>query len=177
MNRLGRYALFLLRISPVTIYQMGVIGALFTGKPQFIVFLVGLTASDLLNLLLKEIIREPRPSGKCLVDGVETGCGIVPEYGRVSESYGMPSGHAQCLGYTATFWSILLLKSRKRHAMSLCVLLTIIALAVAWSRVRAECHSVSQVSVGLLTGGALGGTAAVVMPLLARVLGNDSSGD
>jgi membrane-associated phospholipid phosphatase len=177
MNRLGRYALFLLRITPLTIYQMGVIGALFTEEPQFIVFLVGLTASDLLNLIMKEIIREPRPSGKCLVDGIATGCGIIPEYGRVSKSYGMPSGHAQCLGYTAAFWSVLLLKSRKPRAISLCVLLVVIALVVAWSRVKTECHSVLQVSVGLLTGGALGGTGAIGMPFLARILGKDSSGD
>ena len=177
MNRLGHYALFLLRTSPATVYQLGVVGAIFTGKPQFIIFLVGLTASDILNLILKDIIREPRPSGRCLVNGTETGCGVVPEYGRVSESYGMPSGHAQCLGYTVTFWSILLLKSRKRHAIRLCGLLIVIALMVAWSRVKAKCHSVLQVSVGLLIGGALGGTAAIGMPGLARVLGKDSGGN
>ena len=174
MNKLIHYVLFILRISPVTIYQLGVIGALFTENTEFIVFLMGLTTNDLLNIILKIIIREPRPSGKCLVDGVETGCGIVPEYVRVSESYGMPSGHAQCLGFTAMFWSILLIRKKKQYMISRGVLLVIIALVVAWSRVYMECHSISQVSVGLLIGSVLGGASTLGVP---RILRNDGSGD
>ena len=145
---------------------MGIVSALFTGKQKFIVFLIGLTTSDLLNLFLKTIIRYPRPSGKCLVDGVETGCNIVPEYGKISQSYGMPSGHAQCLGYTAMFWSIITIKERKQHATSLCGFLAVIALTVAWSRVKVQCHSLSQVLVGLIIGGAIGGAAATKVPML-----------
>jgi len=148
-------ALFLLRISPLTVYQFAVGGVIFTRERVFVLFLLGLIGSELINNGLKLIIREPRPSCECRVNEIATGCSCIPEYGKVSESYGMPSGHAQLWGYTAAFWAVYLISKEKPHATAHSMLLFIVATLVAWSRVEMLCHSVRQVTVGFLIGVAI----------------------
>lgn len=148
--------MFLLRISPLTIYQLALGGAIFTKKRVFILFMLGVVGTELMNHGLKSIIRQPRPSGKGLVNSVVTGCSSIPEYGKVSDSYGMPSGHAQLWGYTAAFWALYMIQKEKPHAIAHGLLLFLAAMLVAWSRVDMLCHSVPQVVVGLALGAVTG---------------------
>jgi dolichyldiphosphatase len=177
MVQVKNIILFLLRISPLSIYQFGIVVAIFTRKPMFFVFLLGLIANDVMNFGLKTIIRQPRPSNTGIVDGIKTGCGIIPFYGEETTSFGMPSGHAQCLGYVAAFWTAYLLYERKPYALAYSVVLAAIAVAVGWSRVEMLCHNTNQVFVGLLVGGLAGLGTSLTIPSLDRVFGNNSSGD
>lgn len=152
MEEIRDKVLFLLRTSPITVYQFAIGGVIFTRERVFVLFLCGLIGAELVNNGLKLIIREPRPSRECLVNGIATGCSCIPEYGRVSKSFGMPSGHAQLWGYTATFWTFYLISGEKPHAAKHSILLFVVATLVAWSRVKMLCHSVRQVIVGYFIG-------------------------
>ena len=155
MDYIWDKVLFLLRISPLTVYQFALGGVIFTRERVFVLFLLGLIGEELVNNGLKLIIREPRPSCECRVNGVATGCSCIPEYGKVSKSYGMPSGHAQLWGYTAAFWACYLISKEKPHAVAHSMLVLIVATLVAWSRVEMLCHTVMQVTVGFFIGVAI----------------------
>lgn len=155
MDDIWDKVLFLLRISPLTVYQFAIGGVVLTRERVFVQFLLGLLGAELINNGLKLIIRESRPSRECRVNGIATGCSCIPEYGKVSKSYGMPSGHAQLWGYTATFWAFYLISKEKPHAVAHSMLVFVVATLVAWSRVEMLCHSVRQVTVGFFIGVAI----------------------
>ena len=152
MENVRDIVLFLLRVSPLTIYQFAVGGVLFTRKRVFILFLLGLIVVAFVNDALKMMIQEPRPSGDGIIHGTKTGCSSIPKCGHVSHSYGMPSGHAQIAGYTATFWTSYLLTKDEPHALAHSVIIFIFATLVSWSRVDLHCHNVAQVVTGSFVG-------------------------
>lgn len=111
---------------------------------------VGQLACEVINFILKRIIREERPK-------VHTGKG-----------YGMPSSHAQFVSFFAVHLALFLLVRHKprqfskqkgmhnpmtlgrRAVISLVVLGT--AATVAWSRIYLSYHTPKQVAVGILAG-------------------------
>ena len=105
--------------------------------------LAGLVVSTVVNLLVKGYIQQPRPMGSHRTD------------------YGMPSDHSQFFGFLAVYGILGLYSQRVvwrpaaptkyRCARAL----SLLAVAVAWSRVRLGLHSLEQVSAGLLLGGVL----------------------
>ena len=114
----------------------------------------GLCLNELLNSLLKNLIREERPQqpfhslSHCL--SYEDGVG---------DGWGMPCSHAQFMAflyYTSlkTFLSRKQgpLKKNKRMNYFMISLMRIMCVLVCWSRVHLEYHTVQQVLVGCVVG-------------------------
>lgn len=142
-------------------------------------FLTGLV-SELLNAALKVSFvsllgatAAGRPRG-----AVPAGsCAALPGLPELARG-GMPSGHAQCMGALAGFFSMHLLWIRRERkgrcgvsedtfALAVCGVLVawVLALAVALQRTgfgdtAAACHTPAQVAVGLLVGAAVGSAGA-----------------
>ena len=76
-----------------------------------------------------------------------TGCGIFPSPGKISTTWGMPSGHAQITSFAATYWSIYLWmkykqeenidvkESLKKHALVGTILMEVLCLIVCYQNV------------------------------------------
>eukprot|EP00659_Diplonema_papillatum_P016438 gene16438-25198_t len=95
------------------------------------VFGIGVLANDALNFVVKNIIKEPRPSA-------------------LRTDYGMPSRHAQ---YAAFFCALAFLGSRQKQKRPLVPLfLFTSAFSVCYSRVHLNYHTAPQVYYGALTG-------------------------
>jgi membrane-associated phospholipid phosphatase len=100
-----------------------------------LIYVIGYLANELLNRVLKPIIRDPRP---------------VPF--SPTDKFGMPSGHAQLSAFSLVFMSLVL--QEKRYAWILLFLcLTLVSMA---QRVIIKAHTLEQVIVGALLGGVLG---------------------
>ena len=94
-------------------------------------------ASTLINKALKMLFKEPRPEGSKT---------IIGEPYQGADEYGMPSGHAQSVCFSATYL-YLVTKNALWLALELCVLaLTMI------QRWKYKNHSVSQLVMGGLVG-------------------------
>lgn len=154
--------LFILRISPFTIYQITIASIMITGEFKYWIFAAGLIVSELSNHLFKYLIKKERPSPNGEEKGICTGCGVIPQHNKISTSYGMPSGHAQLLGYVAMFWTLYLFRNeignvdRYFPALLSIFILWCFSLLVCWSRVYNKCHSLKQVFVGLIIGSIIG---------------------
>lgn len=100
----------------------------------------GLVANKLLNIVLKYSIRQPRPPNPW------------------KSGYGMPSDHAQFMGYICCF-SFLIYGFLQRHRRDILlphpfvlVLPVCVSLFVCYSRVAIGVHSTVQVVLGFLFG-------------------------
>jgi len=168
----------ILNTSPYTIYQVGIIASVVSGDSKYAFFsLLAFIFGDVFNFIEKSIFKRlmtcpsgnrtlgNRPSGCGNSTGENcTGCGIYPSSGRVSSTFGFPSGHAQILTLSSTFWTIyLVLKSRNRlreETESGITIGTFIRILLMWSftiavylqRIISGCHSIQQVIMGSILG-------------------------
>lgn len=136
-------------LAPIAIIVGFITLILFRRDLHTIMFFAGAMINEILNLLLKYIIAEPRP---VLRGGLYT-------------EYGMPSSHSQMMWFFAVY-SILFLIFRLRHiSNSVMELLWKVVVAVGlvttagivmYSRVYLLYHSWSQVLCGALVGILLG---------------------
>ena len=102
-------------------------------------FLLGVLLNVSLKLLFKDNVR-PSTTAKCnLID--------IPNYDR----YGFPSGHAQLMALTATFWSLAVMNCTKCNKYMI-IPLWLGMFLVAHSRLQNNCHTKNQVQVGLIVG-------------------------
>jgi len=94
-----------------------------------------------INKIIKQIVREPRPDGTICING-ETYEGV--------ESYGMPSGHSQIMGYTTSFlyWV--------QNNDYIVLFLVLGSLITAYQRWKYRCHTVMQIVVGYSIGIVMG---------------------
>ena len=90
--------------------------------------------SELLNIILKGIIQEPRPKNQIKFNG------------KTAKYYGMPSGHAQ----NATFNSLLL--CYQVNTWYACIFSLFICLATFYQRYKYRRHTLSQIFLGGVTG-------------------------
>ena len=91
----------------------------------------------LVNLVLKNVVRQPRPLGAINVN----------QWDKLDEhQYGMPSLHAQLMG------SMLLYALLHSQKWGLPILFTAVTL---WQRYVCRKHTVLQLAAGVLTGGTL----------------------
>lgn len=91
------------------------------------------------NKVLKLIIREPRPEGQILFNDNELTTG--------SEKYGMPSGHAQSVAFSAMF-SYLITKSPK-----ILMGMSFIGATTLYQRYKYKRHTIGQLFAGTIIGG------------------------
>ena len=99
----------------------------------------GFITNELLNRVLKSILRDPRP---------------VPL--SSTDKYGMPSGHSQLAVYSLVFMSLVLQEKRYRYYGTIILLFSILTLATMMQRVLVKAHTTEQVIAGALLGGVLG---------------------
>ena len=151
---------------PYTIIQASLLAYLISGDYTyglFVLFLLifgdganALEKKFFKNLSMKKLGKRPSGCGVRKKGKTCTGCGIYPEYMRKSKTWGMPSGHAQILFLTATFWSLYLIGKHKKGSSSLLItqliIIWLIALIVVGQRVVSKCHSIPQVIVGSIFG-------------------------
>lgn len=169
----------ILTTAPYTIYQAGLLAWIITGKPYYGFFtLLAIILGDGMNAIEKIIAKRvmgkdstigQRPSG-CgnLLDKNCTGCGIYPVYGKLSHTWGMPSGHAQITTFASTYWTIYVWmkykeetnfetkQQLKKKAIITSLSLWILSFAVWFQRVYSGCHNILQIITGIVIGMLLG---------------------
>lgn len=101
--------------------------------------LILITVNSLLNVVLKNIIKQPRPTN----------------HPTSVHDYGMPSGHAQFVGLYVPYIIITHIIKQDFHESTkwiLSVMVIIIGSIIVWSRVYLNYHTTFQVIVGLIIG-------------------------
>ena len=105
-------------------------------------FVVGFIFNNILNIVLKLLIKEPRPTTdqKAIEIGVVNGARIG------FDKFGMPSGHAQNCGYCLVF---IIMTLNNHFITTLYLLLSIISL---FQRYLNNNHTILQLIIGLIVG-------------------------
>jgi membrane-associated phospholipid phosphatase len=120
-------------------------------RPMFVVlYMVFFWLNQLLNSFLKLIFREQRPSNPVHFSHLEKYKG--------AHFYGMPSGHAESVGFSFVFLYLL----EGYHSWWLYVVGMIMALTCI-QRWKYRRHTVEQIMAGLFFGGAFAGIVVYVM--------------
>jgi len=111
--------------------------------PTYLQFFVsGFILNNVLNILLKFFIKEPRPLDDKRVIEI-----AIVNGERVSfDKFGMPSGHAQNCGYCLSFITLAI---NNYYITSLYILTTVISL---FQRYLYKNHTLLQLSVGFAVG-------------------------
>lgn len=125
-----------------------------TREIEPVVAVGGQLANDVLNKLLKVMFKQPRPD-------------FHRFFGAQSHAlnYGMPSAHAQFMGFFATYYIVMTwaaTSSCKAFKLLVTLGLTVAAIGVAISRWYLMYHTVEQVLVGVGAGVAAGLSYALV---------------
>lgn len=119
---------------------------LWNKKFYLIYFILGYGFNIVLNLILKGIIRQPRPSEDIKLINISKNNGK-----RISfDKFGMPSGHAQ-LSFFCVVFIYLVLKN-----IPLTIFYIIVSILSLQQRVKYKNHTLIQVIVGTLVGAFVG---------------------
>lgn len=129
-----------------------------------LVFCGGFLINYIINGVLKEIIREPRPrptsyktptelqNNYLLVISHFTN-GMNNEIHNGSQKYGMPSGHAQLCFYSIAFLFAII---SKRHHYWILIISTSVGILTIFQRLKFRHHTVNQLFAGSLVGTLMG---------------------
>ena len=117
-------------------------------EPRGALFSAGTIFSLLINILLKIMIKQSRPSSASNCDIFS--CDYEPTVPK-KINFGMPSGHAQAVGFILGFLISKMYYDNKFEALPIATIIIVLFL-VCWSRVFKKCHSFIQVFVGSLIG-------------------------
>ena len=164
------YSVANLRAFPCTVSVYSIIGGLLLDNPTYIFFGIYVIACDAFSSVLKLITAQIyKAIGRESIPLL--GLGRRPDNAKycnafitesnlngVSNSYGMPSGHALIAGMTFTFWLQYIREHTKDEKLRRrqYVLLALICGAVIISRFYLGCHTIQQSILGALIGGGLG---------------------
>ena len=102
-----------------------------------LVYLLFLIINTVANLLLKLLIKEPRPTDRIVLTRFEQ---------ETDNTYGMPSGHAQSVAYTTAFLYLLSLSSNVMFVVGW------IGMTTLYQRYKFRQHSLRQLLAGTLIG-------------------------
>jgi membrane-associated phospholipid phosphatase len=151
--------------APAIIFSSSALAVLLTNGARLpLTFLVGeIIFGYGANQSLKRTLKFLNPTHKDWIRPVDhpaIGCGSFPnfEYDRNSQSFGMPSGHAQISSFAATFFTIVMLKRMKEgvvtptQALSTITILWLMQIMVGGMRISVKCHTIKQVVVGTVIG-------------------------
>jgi len=155
------------RAYPLFIVMYSFMNGLINNNRENTVLGLILLTSDILNNILKHYIFLPfmgRASVPLLGMGSRPknckNSGLFKD-GTISNTYGMPSGHAQISWLFTTYWSLRIWHNKERTELSKIFALGLLCLSaglVSYSRVYwAKCHTIQQVVVGGTIGIGLGG--------------------
>jgi membrane-associated phospholipid phosphatase len=119
---------------------------LWSKKYYLIYYIIGYGFNIILNLILKGVIREPRPSEDIKLINISQNNGKRISFNK----FGMPSGHGQLCFFTVTF-IYLVFKN-----IPLTIFYILISLLSLHQRVKYKNHTFQQVIVGSLVGALFG---------------------
>tara|TARA_B110000971_G_C20016550_1_gene504263 strand:+ start:1011 stop:1499 length:489 start_codon:yes stop_codon:yes gene_type:complete len=138
------------RMSPLLILIYISIGYL--QGTETVQFLIGFGINNFSNHFIKNYIFKPLMKNKSfplLGNGKRPkgakDCGII-SYGKKSTSYGMPSGHAQTIGF------FLMDRLSGNYTPLYKIIVSIICIIFITSRIRLNCHTPQQTIIGTLFG-------------------------
>lgn len=115
----------------------------------FGIFCVGFYLNMCINSVLKDWIKQPRPSNQVpYIDDAFKGAHI----------YGMPSGHAEMCFYSIVFLWLALSSSLKQFSKMYGILILSIAISMMtlYQRWKFRRHTIEQLAVGSFVGGIVG---------------------
>ena len=117
------------------------------------IYIGAVVISHIINHVLKILIKQKRPNGAKDCHDYVT-CNIE------ADSYGMPSGHAQSMGLTFSFWLLYIWNNKqiKNKGVKIIgsIFIIISCVSVIYSRILFGCHSVLQTITGTIIGLLLG---------------------
>jgi len=118
----------------------------------FFYYIVGIFINAILNLIIKGIIQEPRPSEdlKTFELSLKNGSRFLFKDGIPHDIFGMPSGHTQ----SSLFSTIFIFLSLKK--LNILRVYLIISFIIMSQRVAFNHHTIPQVIVGAIVGGLFG---------------------
>jgi len=119
-------------------------GLLFNRSIDLTVYFIGLLFSQLLNRLLKPVLKGMRPSNPIKFLASE-------HFTKNSNTYGMPSGHSQSVFYSITYLYFVLDKFYPWLYLA-----TVIGIATIIERWVHHNHTIMQLFAGAVLGGILG---------------------
>ena len=118
-------------------------------KPTLLYYYhIGFFTCTILNLVLKGILKQPRPSEdpKEFNLAITNGHRFIFKNGIPHDIFGMPSGHSQLSLFTTVF--IILCLKNVKISWTFCI----ISLIIMYQRVKDNHHTVFQVIVGAIVG-------------------------
>ena len=118
----------------------------------FFYYVVGIFINAILNLIIKGIIQEPRPSEdlKTFELSLKNGRRFLFKDGIPHDIFGMPSGHTQSSLFSAIF---IFLSLKNLNILRVYLLISFIIMT---QRVAFNHHTINQVIVGAIVGGLFG---------------------
>lgn len=129
LDNIGKYGPLVLILLTVVL--------LFNKKVFLMYYLIGLFVNTVINIILKGLIRDPRPSGDTVTR-------------TPFDKYGMPSGHSQSVGFSLCYiWFTL-------YSPVVFVLYAIISVLTMYQRYKYNCHTIPQIIIGYITGIVIG---------------------
>jgi membrane-associated phospholipid phosphatase len=125
---------------------------LYNKQNLFFYYTVGVFVNAILNLILKGIIKEPRPSEdpKLFNIALKNGERFIFKDGIPHDIFGMPSGHAQ----SSLFSTIYIYFSLK--SLKILYFYLFLSLIIMCQRVAYKYHTITQVLVGAIVGALFG---------------------
>ncbi len=143
-NKFGAYG-------PVILYFLSIY-LLWNQHNLFFYYNVGIFVNAILNLILKGLIQEPRPSEdpKTFRLALSHGKRFLFKDGIPHDIFGMPSGHAQSAFFSTLF---IYLSFRKTNLIYIYLLISMLIMA---QRVIYNYHTILQVMIGAFIGSGFG---------------------
>ena len=134
-------------VGPIILY-IAASYLLWKKNTSFYYYQVGFFTSAILNLVLKGIFKQPRPSEdpKEFNLAIKNGHRFIFKNGIPHDIFGMPSGHSQSSLFSAIF---IFLSLRKLNIFGFYLLISFIVMA---QRVAFDYHTIRQVIVGAIVG-------------------------
>jgi membrane-associated phospholipid phosphatase len=124
--------------------------SLFHRNVYLLVFVIGSMVNYMINIFLKETIREPRP---------ENPLEFIDSHNLIGNNYyGLPSGHAQITLFSLTFF-YLTNGYERIYTLFVMTCITIITLYQRWKYRR---HTIKQLYVGSIIGATIAWTLVLV---------------
>ena len=113
------------------------------------IYFIGFIINSFLNIILKGLIKEPRPSEDKHLFNIWLNNEMKTDR-HWYDRFGMPSGHAESVFYSTVF-IFLALKN-----VNLTILYLIISMNTLYQRIKYKNHTISQVIIGSIIGAFLG---------------------
>ena len=145
MNQLIKIIDIIGFLGPLILGVMSLI-LLYKKSTLFATYIIGFIINSILNIVLKGIIRQPRPSEDNHILNLKIMTGKRIGY----DTFGMPSGHAQSVFYSTFF----ILFALKNYNVTLIYL--IISLLTLYQRIKYMNHTIFQTIIGYIIGAIFG---------------------